>query len=237
MNNSSSLYYATKGGTPLITATFTNGLDEVTAIGLTQWDYGQKLQIIGLTLPATFQVHFACKRANEAVVRLGTNSGGVGTVAIPDGLLEQDTPIAAWIYIVGEGSGETIKAVRLPILPRKKPQEFISTVTPSEQTMLENFLSDVNEAMTNTINTLTAHVANKNNPHEVTPTQIGASPDDHSHELSNPDEIRGTLPIERGGTNGTTAPQALVNLGIIYSETEPEKVEGRIWLKPVTSEV
>ena len=102
--------------------------------------------------------------------------------------------------------------------------------------MLENFLTDVNEAMTDTINTLTAHVANKNNPHEVTPTQIGAATDDHVHDLSNPDEIVGTLPIERGGTNGTTAPQALANLGIIYSDTEPEKVEGRIWLKPMASE-
>lgn len=220
----------------MITATFTQGLDEVTALGLTQWDYGQKLEIRGLTLPATFQVHFACKRTSEAMVRLGVNSEGVGTVAIPDGLLEQDTPIIAWIYEVGKDSGETIKAVRLPVTPRLKPQDFISAVTPAEQTLLEEFLADVNEAMTGAVNTLTAHVADKNNPHEVTPTQIGASPDDHSHELSNPDEIRGTLPIERGGTNGTTAPQALVNLGIIYSETEPEKVEGRIWLKPVTSE-
>lgn len=218
----------------MITATFTAGLDEVTAIGLTQWDYGQKLEINGLTLPATFQVHFACKRATEAVVRLGTNNGGVGTVAIPDGMLEQDTSIVAWIYVVGEDSGETIKAIRLPIVARQKPQDFISAVTPAEQTMLEEFLADVNESMTDTINTLTAHVANKDNPHEVTYVQIGASPDNHSHELSNSNEIVGTLPIERGGTNGTTAPQALTNLGIIYSATEPEKVDGRIWLKPIT---
>ena len=220
----------------MITATFADGLDEVTAIGLTQWDYGQKLQISGLTLPTTFQVHFACKRATEAVVRLGTTNDGIGTVAIPDGMLEQDTPIVAWIYVVGEDSGETIKAVRLPVVTRKKPQDFISAVTPTEQTMLEEFLADVNEAMTDAINTLTAHGANKDNPHEVTPTQIGAATDDHVHDLSNSDEIVGTLPIERGGTSGTTAPEALENLGIIYSETEPEKVEGRIWLKPVTSE-
>lgn len=217
----------------MITATFGNGLDEVTAIGLTQWDYGQKLEINGLTLPATFQVHFACKRTNEAVVRLGTNNGGVGTVAIPDGLLEQDTPITAWIYVVAKNSGETIKIIRMPVTARKKPQEFISAITPTEQTMLEEFLTDVNDAMTDAINTLTSHVANKDNPHEVTYVQIGASPDDHSHELSNPDEIVGTLPIARGGTNGTTAPQALINLGVIYSATEPEKVEGRIWLKPI----
>lgn len=217
----------------MITATFGNGLDEVTAIGLTQWDYGQKLEINGLTLPTTFQVHFACKRTNEAVVRLGTNNEGVGSVAIPDGLLEQDTPITAWIYVVAKNSGETIKIIRMPVTARKKPQEFISAITPTEQTMLEEFLTDVNDAMTDAINTLTSHVANKDNPHEVTYVQVGASPDDHVHELSNSDEIVGTLPIERGGTNGTTAPQALINLGVIYSATEPEKVEGRIWLKPI----
>ena len=107
----------------MITATFTQGLDEMTALGLTQWDYGQKLEIRGLTLPATFQVHFACKRTSEAMVRLGVNSAGVGTVAIPDGLLEQDTPIIARIYEVGKDSGETIKAVRLPVTPRLKPQD------------------------------------------------------------------------------------------------------------------
>lgn len=131
----------------MITATFTQGLDEVTAFGLTQWDYGQRLEIRGLTLPATFQVHFACKRAKEAIVRLGVNSEGVGTAAIPDGLLEQDTPITAWIYEVGEGSGETIKVIRLPVTARQKPQDFISAITPSEQTLLEEFMADVNEAM------------------------------------------------------------------------------------------
>lgn len=206
----------------MITATFTYGLDEVTALGLTQWDYGQKLEIRGLTLPATFQVHFACKRAKEAIVRLGVNSEGVGTAAIPDGLLEQDTPITAWIYDVGENSGETIKVIRLPVTARQKPQDFISAITPSEQTMLEEFLADVNAVMTDAVRTLTEHVADKENPHETTYAQVGASPDNHAHDLANASEIVGTLPIERGGTNGTTPPQALENLGIIYSETESE---------------
>lgn len=42
---------------------------------------------------------------------------------------------------------------------------------------------------------------------EITPANIGAAPTKHTHTIS--------------------------DVGIIYSETEPEYVEGRIWLKPV----
>lgn len=47
-------------------------------------------------------------------------------------------------------------------------------------------------------------------------------------------DLYGTVPIESGGTGATNAKDALTGLGIIYSETEPEYVEGRIWLKPIS---
>lgn len=39
--------------------------------------------------------------------------------------------------------------------------------------------------------------------------------------------------VVSGGTGAATAAQALKNLGVIYSETEPTYQEGAIWLKPV----
>lgn len=46
-------------------------------------------------------------------------------------------------------------------------------------------------------------------------------------------DLYGTVPVESGGTGAATAKEALTNLGIVYSATEPGYVEGMIWLKPV----
>ena len=54
----------------------------------------------------------------------------------------------------------------------------------------------------------------------------------HTHAAS--DIVSGTLPIARGGTNASTAAQALANRGVIYSATEPTYQEGAIWLQPVS---
>lgn len=92
-----------------------------------------------------------------------------------------------------------------------------------------------------------AHIADKDNPHEVTATQIGAAESNHTHsqyltaetdptvpswakaatkptysysEISNTPtipttltDLSGTLPISQGGTNATTASDALSSLG------------------------
>ena len=105
-----------------IRAIFTEGVKELTVSGLTQWDYGQKLEIHGLALPAMIEVHFACLNMTEAVPRIGTTVDGVTTVAIPDGCLEHDTPLRAWVYVVDTASGKTERTIHLPIQARTKPQ-------------------------------------------------------------------------------------------------------------------
>lgn len=105
-----------------IKAIFSQGVDTLTVSGLHQWDYGQKLEIHGLALPAMIEVHFACLNMTEAHVRIGTTVDGVTTVAIPDGCLEHDTPLRAWVYVVDTTSGRTEKTIMLPITARTKPQ-------------------------------------------------------------------------------------------------------------------
>lgn len=105
-----------------IKAIFSKGVDTLTVSGLHQWDYGQKLEIHGLALPALIEVHFACLNMTEAVPRVGTTVDGVTTVAIPDGCLEHDTPLRAWVYVVDTTSGRTEKTIMLPIQARTKPQ-------------------------------------------------------------------------------------------------------------------
>ena len=55
----------------------------------------------------------------------------------------------------------------------------------------------------------------------------------HTHALDGA-SITGILPISKGGTNANTAAQALANLGVIYSATEPTYQAGAIWLQPVS---
>lgn len=105
-----------------IKAIFTKGVDTLTVNGLHQWDYGQKLEIHGLGLPAMIEVHFACLNMTEAHVRIGTTADGVTTVAIPDGCLEHNTTLRAWVYVVDTTSGRTERTIMLPIQERTRPQ-------------------------------------------------------------------------------------------------------------------
>lgn len=98
------------------------GLTEVTVNGLHQWDYGREIEIRADNLPGLVEVHFACSSMETAVVRSCALINGAVTAEVPDICLEQTTPIWAWVYAVGETSGETILTIKLPITPRTKPQ-------------------------------------------------------------------------------------------------------------------
>lgn len=130
-----------------LTVNFPTGVDEITVQGLTQWDKGQTIEIHCTTLPTVFQMHFACKNRTEAIVVSGTMSNNVGTVSIPDALLRQATDLKAWVYTIGENTGETVKTINLPITARAKPEDYITTLTPSQQTMLEELVASINDAI------------------------------------------------------------------------------------------
>lgn len=108
-------------------AIFPPGLVETTVNGLHQWDYGQQLEIQSEDLPGLVEVHFACTGMTEAVVRFcetfqSDASTPTAVAAIPDGCLEQTSPITAWVYFLGESSGTTCKTITMPIIPRTRPQ-------------------------------------------------------------------------------------------------------------------
>jgi hypothetical protein len=119
------------------------GVTELTVNGLTQWDYGRKLELHGEDLPSVVEVHFSCPSMQDAIVRVGSGASGVATVSIPDLCLEQSAPITAWVYEVGETSGRTIKTLTLNILERKRPQTAPETITPE----VSNQYTEAVEAM------------------------------------------------------------------------------------------
>lgn len=66
---------------------------------------------------------------------------------------------------------------------------------------------------------LDEHISDKDNPHGVTPSQIGAAASSHNHSASN--ITSGTLSTARGGTGQTTLTPAVTTKGVrqIYAGT------------------
>lgn len=106
-----------------IKAVFTAGVEAITVNGLHQWDYGRKLEIHTPGLPqGAVEVHFACPGMTEAVVRSCAAIGEVIEATIPDRCLEQTSPISAWVYVINDPEGMTVKTITLPVTPRVRPQ-------------------------------------------------------------------------------------------------------------------
>ena len=81
---------------------------------LTQWDYGQVLQICGMEVEEEqIQVHFTDKCTNGDI-----------TVDIPNELLKRSGTIQAYVYKTIPGEGKTIFEIRLSVKARKKPEDY-----------------------------------------------------------------------------------------------------------------
>ena len=91
---------------------------------LWQYDYGQKIQIKGLDLPETFEVHFAWKDSEKAKVVIGSTVNGISTVDIPNIALEQRRTITAYVYLSDSTEGETTNTIILSVSRRKAPENF-----------------------------------------------------------------------------------------------------------------
>lgn len=130
----------------MIEAVFKGNQKETVAYGLWQYDYGQTLQIQGVQLPSTVQVHFALQAIDgEATTEIGTSQNGITEVKIPDALLKQTTEIDiydrptytmyAWVYTTDGKFGKTEYRVIMPISKRAKPKDY----NPEEETVTKVF--------------------------------------------------------------------------------------------------
>lgn len=94
------------------------------AYGLTQYDFGQKMEIRGLQVQEpTIEVHFA-QGGNEALRQIGAVKDGTIFVDIPDVLLLSSDRIKAYVYRTTETEGETIRTISMPVKRREKPVDF-----------------------------------------------------------------------------------------------------------------
>lgn len=145
-------------------AIFREGETSRTIPGLTQWDYGRKLEITHPDLPAVLEVHFAVVGTLEAIVRAVSGVNGTAVAVIPDELLRQARPIMAWAYIVSETGGETMLTVTMPVRARAKPA--------GAPTLPE----DMSDKYTEALEAINVHAGRRDNPHGIAAAQIGAAP-------------------------------------------------------------
>ena len=91
---------------------------------LYKWDTGQELEIYGMTLPGTIQVHFAHKDDPFAIVRQASvDAAGVIRASIPDVLLQSSARLCAY---VGTQQGDEFKTwykIAIPVISRARPND------------------------------------------------------------------------------------------------------------------
>lgn len=95
---------------------------------LTQWDLNQTLEIYGLSMAKTPEVHFTTDLMVAAVRRYATmDEAGVIRVEIPNALLQQAQTIKAMVCIREGEIFKTYHTIRIPVRPRQKPADYTIT--------------------------------------------------------------------------------------------------------------
>ena len=126
-----------------VTEVVFSGFHRTQICGLYQYDYGQVLKFTDITLPASYEVHFAQTGANTTVTVLGDADG----VQIPDQYLLADLDIRAYIYLHEEETdGETVYQVLIPVIGRPEPSDL--EPTPVQQDAITQAIAALNIAVT-----------------------------------------------------------------------------------------
>lgn len=108
---------------------------------LTQWDLNQTLEIYGLSMAKTPEVHFTTDLMVAAVRRYATmDEAGIIRVEIPNALLQQAQAIKAMVCIREGEIFQTYHTIRIPVKPRQKPADY--TITDDQDVLSFRALED-----------------------------------------------------------------------------------------------
>lgn len=124
----------------MISAKFSDNQEYIRVSGLTQWDYGQELQIIGLGPVQNAEVHFAMEGHREAEIQAAKIENEILYARIPDKLLEKGENIKAYVYLATADHGETIKTIAMPVERRPRPNDYSS---PGEKNLLREIIEEM----------------------------------------------------------------------------------------------
>lgn len=109
-----------------------NSYGKYTVNYLYQWDKNQIIEITGLNLSKVPEVHFANKTMERAIVRQATMADGVIQAKIPNSLLQAPFPVIAYVGIYEGKQFKTIEAIKIPIVPRVRPADYVLEKTDDE---------------------------------------------------------------------------------------------------------
>jgi len=108
-------------------------------------DYGLYLQIEGVELPSTYEVDFSNSEHNGTSVTMIGNADGV---LIPHQFIDTGKDIFAFLYHVGANYGRTVYKFRIP--NKVRPDRTDDTPTPEEQSVIDQAINALNEAVAQT---------------------------------------------------------------------------------------
>ncbi len=109
-----------------------NSYGKYTVNYLFQWDKNQIIEITGLNLSKVPEVHFANKTMEKAIVRQATMADGVIQANIPNSLLQAPFPVIAYVGIYEGKQFKTIETIKIPIVPRVRPADYVLEKTDDE---------------------------------------------------------------------------------------------------------
>nr|DAP71254.1 MAG TPA: L SHAPED TAIL FIBER PROTEIN [Caudoviricetes sp.] len=108
-----------------------------------QYDFGQTLQISGLSLPPIIEIHYANKGRDTAIPQVGVTKDGITTAPIPNEILSEKGAFTAYIFVTDGESGETCYTIN-GYVNKRPPVEGFNT--PEDQEILHAAVGAVNAA-------------------------------------------------------------------------------------------
>ena len=108
-----------------------------------QYDFGQTLQISGLSLPPIIEIHYANKGRDTAIPQVGVTKDGITTAPIPKEILSEKGSFTAYIFVTDGESGETCYTINGYVNKRPPVEGFNA---PEDQEILHAAVGAVNAA-------------------------------------------------------------------------------------------
>lgn len=110
-----------------------------------QWDKGQILKIIGLSIPSGTLADFVIN--GDSVTQMISVADKVATVAVPDALFEEAGAYMIYIrYREDDATQETEYMILLTVLERAQPDDY-GDPTPAEETLFQTVIDTVEDGV------------------------------------------------------------------------------------------